>query len=130
MRGIFQRRARRAPILAGLCASVAGAARGVAAARLAGATRGDARVAGARQLAIYLQNVTFCADISTCAALFARDRATIRHALARIEDSRDAPADDFALACLDAALIAQLAMFRDFARAFSSDELEQIDDRN
>lgn len=101
------------PILAplGLCPAVAAAARRVGWAQLASPRRETAPVAGARQLAVYLQHVAFETSLSACARLFARDRATIRHACARIEDGRDDPAFDLAVQRLELALRAQGAMF-------------------
>ena len=67
-------------------------------------------MAQARQLAVYLQHVALGASLSACARLFARDRATIRHACARIEDARDDAGFDCGAARLEAALAAQRDM--------------------
>ena len=72
-----------------------------------------AAIARARQFAVYLQHVALGESLSTCARLFKRDRATVRHACARIEDMRDDPQFDFGLMLLEKALIAQ----RDLALA-------------
>lgn len=66
-----------------------------------------AAIARARQFAVYLQHVALGESLSACARLFKRDRATVRHACARIEDMRDDPLFDFGLVLLEKALIAQ-----------------------
>ncbi len=98
-----------APIL-GLSAGAAAAATGVPAALIAAPWRCRARTARARQLAVYLHHVALGASISACARHFARDRATIRHACARIEDLRDDPRFDHCAARLEQALAAQRDM--------------------
>ncbi|MBY0360515.1 MAG: chromosomal replication initiator DnaA [Phreatobacter sp.] len=75
------------------------------AAWVAGVDRGGAQVAAARQLAIYLAHVVLGHDLSRLSAAFGRDRATLRHALRRIEDERDAPAFDRQLIGLEAILL-------------------------
>ena len=72
---------------------------------LFGASRGGAQVAAARQLAIYLAHVALGYDLTRLAAAFGRDRATLRHALRRIEDERDDPAFDRQLTGLEAILM-------------------------
>lgn len=100
-------------LVPGLCAAAAAAARGVPLGALASRRRCAAPVAQARQLAVYLQHVALGASLSACARLFARDRATVRHACARIEDLRDDDAFDFGAARLEAALKAQRDMIVD-----------------
>jgi chromosomal replication initiation ATPase DnaA len=87
--------------------------------KLLAETRGKARVAFARHLAIYLQHVALGASLSSCARLFGRDRASVRHACARIEDARDDPRFDAMLARLEYALRAQADMLLVFANAFA-----------
>ncbi|MGE0196747.1 MAG: helix-turn-helix domain-containing protein, partial [Methylocystis sp.] len=67
-------------------------------------------VARARQLAVYLHHVALGASLSACARTFARDRATVRHACATIEDLRDDPRFDAAARRLESALVAQRDM--------------------
>lgn len=98
------------PPVAGLCAAAAAAATGVPLDALAAPGRRRARVARARQLAVYLHHVALGASLSACARLFARDRATIRHACARIEDLRDDARFDEAAARLGRAVAAQRDM--------------------
>lgn len=56
--------------------------------------RGEAVIADARHLAIYLAHVTLGHDLTRLAAAFGRDRASLRHALRRVEDRRDDPQFD------------------------------------
>jgi hypothetical protein len=65
--------------------------------------------------------VALGASISACARLFDRDRASIRHACARIEDSRDDPDFDIALAALESALRAQSELVSSFIHAITAD---------
>lgn len=66
--------------------------------------RGPARVAFARQVAMYLAHVTLGERLWVVAAHFGRDRSTVAHACARIEDERDDPALDRRLCGLEAVL--------------------------
>jgi chromosomal replication initiation ATPase DnaA len=79
--------------------------RGVDCDAITGGRRGGARVAVARQLAIYLAHVALGHDLTRLASAFGRDRATIRHALRRIEDDRDRPGFDRRVSRLEAALV-------------------------
>lgn len=88
-------------VAAALAAWVAGVDR----VALFGASRGGAQVAAARQLAIYLAHVALGHDLRRLSAAFGRDRATLRHALRRIEDERDDPAFDRQLVGLEAILL-------------------------
>ena len=98
-----------API-SGLCAAAAAAAAGVSLAAIHAPQRRRARVARARQLAVYLHHVALGASLSACARQFARDRATIRHACARIEDLREDARFDESAARLEQAVAAQRDM--------------------
>ncbi|MBI1867680.1 MAG: hypothetical protein HYS06_05225 [Methylocystis sp.] len=95
---------------AGLCVGAAAAAAGVAATEITAPSRGRARAAKARQLAAYLLHVAFGASLSSCGRALARDRASIRHACAKIEDARDAIRVDLALTHLERALLVQRDM--------------------
>lgn len=88
-------------VAAALAAWVAGVDRGA----LFGASRGGAQVAAARQLAIYLAHVVLGHDLTRLSTAFGRDRATLRHALRRIEDERNDPAFDRQLIGLEAILL-------------------------
>lgn len=61
------------------------------------ATRGRARVALARQVAMYLAHVVFGLSLTQVGLVFGRDRTTVAHACSVIEDRRDD-------ACFDRAL--------------------------
>jgi chromosomal replication initiation ATPase DnaA len=97
---------RPAPI-PGLSAAVAAAAQATSFAEIFSARRCRPSVARARQLAVYLHHVALGASVSGCARAFARDRATIRHACATIEDLRDDPSFDAGARRLESALAAQ-----------------------
>lgn len=68
------------------------------------ATRGSARAALGRQIAIYLTHVAFELSLARTAEAFARDRSTAAHACHRIEDRRDDPVFDQCLDELEACL--------------------------
>lgn len=72
---------------------------------LFGDSRGEAQVAAARQLAVYLSHVALGHDLTRLASAFGRDRATLRHALRRVEDERDDPVFDRLLSKLEAILM-------------------------
>jgi chromosomal replication initiation ATPase DnaA len=67
-------------------------------------TRGSPSEAFARQVAMYLAHVGFGLSLKEVARLFARDRKTVVHACALIEDRRDAVPFDRALDVLEGAL--------------------------
>lgn len=94
----------------GLSAAAAAAFAGAPFAALAAPTRRVSSVARARQLAVYLHHVALGASLSACARAFARDRATVRHACATIEDMRDDPRFDHCARRLETALAAQRDM--------------------
>jgi hypothetical protein len=114
-----QRRDAGLAALPGLCAGTAAAARRAPFAEIGSSRRGRARIAQARQLAVYLQHVALGTSLSACARLFRRDRATVRHACARMEDARDDPAFDQSVQRLEAAITAQRRMIGDVADAFT-----------
>lgn len=62
---------------------------GVAAAELSRPSRGKAPVALARQAAMYLAHVSCGLSLTDVGLVFARDRTTVAHACAVIEDRRD-----------------------------------------
>lgn len=70
---------------------------GVSARELHGLTRGEARVALARQVAMYLAHVGCGLTLTDVGRLFQRDRTTVAHACAVIEDRRDERTFDAAL---------------------------------
>lgn len=87
--------------------AVCGAMRLPAGALRAG--RGPRRVAFARQLAMYLTHVVFGLTLTEVGACFERDRTTVRHACALVEDRRDQQAFDLSISALEAGL-AHLAL--------------------
>lgn len=68
------------------------------------AGRGPRRIAFARQLAMYLTHVGFGLTLTQVGTCFERDRTTVRHACALVEDQRDQPAFDLAVSALETGL--------------------------
>ncbi|MGO4403113.1 helix-turn-helix domain-containing protein [Bosea sp. RAF48] len=89
-------------------AAVAGMAR-VPLTALRGATRGPRQVALARQMAMYLAHVTFGLSLTRVGTCFGRDRTTVRHACALVEDRRDDLRLECGLNALEAALLALMS---------------------
>ena len=58
------------------------------------ATRGRAKVARARQVAMYLAHVSFGLSLTDVGRVFSRDRTTVSHACGLVEDGRDDPVFD------------------------------------
>jgi chromosomal replication initiation ATPase DnaA len=67
-------------------------------------TRGSPAEAFARQVAMYLAHVGLGLTFTTVGRLFGRDRRTVAHACALVEDCRDAAAFDRTLDLLEGAL--------------------------
>ncbi|MGI9415810.1 MAG: helix-turn-helix domain-containing protein [Hyphomicrobiales bacterium] len=67
-------------------------------------SRRRARVAFARQVAMYLAHVSFGLTYTDIGRCFDRDRTTVAHACRLVEDRRDAPSLDAALDYLEAAV--------------------------
>jgi chromosomal replication initiation ATPase DnaA len=74
---------------------------GVGGADLFRATRGRARVALARQVAMYLAHVACGMSFTEVGQMFGRDRTTVAHACSVVEDRRDDPIFDRALELLE-----------------------------
>lgn len=68
---------------------------------LAKPSRGKAPVALARQTAMYLAHVSCGLTLTDVGLIFARDRTTVAHACAVIEDRRDDPVFDRALELME-----------------------------
>ena len=66
--------------------------------QICGAERGSARVSRARQIAMYLAHVVLGLTLTEVGRIFHRDRTTVRHACALVEDRRDNAAFD---QCID-----------------------------
>lgn len=77
---------------------------GIAAPELGRSTRGEARVALARQIAMYLAHVGYGYSLTEVGRLFARDRTTVAHACCVVEDRRDDPVFDRTLELLECAV--------------------------
>lgn len=94
-----------------LSAASAAAWYGVPSPRLSDETRGEARIAHARQTAIYFAHVVFRANLTRAGGIFGRDRTTARHACNRVEDRRDDPRFDEACGALEPAMRLWLSRF-------------------
>ena len=70
--------------------------------------RGGRRVALARQMAMYLAHVGFGLNLTRVGISFGRDRTTVRHACALIEDRRDDVRLECGLNALEVALLAMM----------------------
>lgn len=92
--------------LACLVRSAAAGATGIPPGVMRSPLRGPRPVVAARQTAMYLSHVAFGLSLTEIGASYGRDRTTVRHACARIEDRRDDPAQDLALTALETALVA------------------------
>lgn len=79
-------------------------ATGVPAAQIRSATRGQARAARARQIAMYLAYVSFEWPLARIGAAFSRDRTTAGYACRLVEDLRDDHAFDARLEHLEKCL--------------------------
>lgn len=71
-------------------------------------TRGVAKVALARQVAMYLAHVSVGLNFTQIGELFERDRTTVAHACGVIEDRRDDPLFDTVLELLECAVLNML----------------------
>ena len=110
----FSGHARRAPpaVLPARAAEAAAAlAFGIPLAGLRSPSRCAARVAAARQAAIYLARVGFGIAYGDLGRAFGRDRTTAAHACRVTEDRREDPDFDRRLALLEAGLARWLAAF-------------------
>jgi chromosomal replication initiation ATPase DnaA len=64
-------------------------------------TRGQARIALARQVAMYIAHVGFSMTLTEVGELFARDRTTVAHACTVVEQRRDDGAFDASVVLLE-----------------------------
>jgi CxxC motif-containing protein (DUF1111 family) len=64
-------------------------------------TRGQARAAQARQVAMYLTHVGCELSLTAVGRIFGRDRSTVAHACHKIEDAREAPEFDHAVGMME-----------------------------
>jgi len=86
-----------------------GEALGIRPDRILSPARGTARVALARQVAIYLARTRLGLSFTEAGRLFRRDRTTAAHACRRIEETRDDAVFDAMIDRLDAAIAGRLA---------------------
>ena len=93
-----------APQRSGLAAAVAAHAFGVTLEEMRSATRGQARIALARQVAMYLSCTVFGMTLSEVGHAFMRHKATAHHAMHRVENLRDDANFDRSLHFLEATL--------------------------
>jgi len=75
--------------LRGIIEATVGQVFGVSDAELGASTRGRARVALARQIAMYIGHVVCGCSLTDVGRTFARDRTTVAHACGVVEDQRD-----------------------------------------
>ena len=73
-------------------------------------SRCEASIAEARQVAMYLTHVVLRRTYAEVGGIFGRDRTTVSHACARIEDLRELPGFDAELARLETAITAMCRM--------------------
>ena len=66
--------------------------------------RGPARVAFARQVAIYLSHTQLGFNYAVAGSVFGRDRTTAAHACRTVEERREDPTLDAILDCLERAI--------------------------
>lgn len=74
---------------------------GISREHLGSVSRGRARVALARQVAMYLCHVAFRLSLTDVGRIFRRDRTTVSHACGVVEDLRDDPRFDRVLDMLE-----------------------------
>lgn len=94
------------PMRAGLARAAVCAAARLAPGHLDQPSRGNREIAFARQIAMYLAHVGFGLSLTDVGRCFGRDRTTVRHACAIVEDVRDLPRFELALSALEAGTVA------------------------
>jgi len=90
---------------------------GLAHADLHAASRGEAPVAFARQVAMYVAHVWLAMSLSEVGRRFARDRTTVAHACRVVEDRRDDPRIDRVVTAIESAT----DLWRRFARELEAE---------
>jgi hypothetical protein len=93
------------------------AERGLSITALMGPDRGKAEVALARQLAMYLMHTHYSRIYAEVGRFFDRDRTTVSHACALIEEMREEVAFDESVARLEAQLADEATVERERAHA-------------
>lgn len=87
-----------------VAAAIASTALGIPLSAIFSNQRGEASIAHARHVAMYLANVGFNAPISAVARGFGRERTSVTYAVARIEDERDDVRFDAVIAAMEEAV--------------------------
>lgn len=101
-----RRRTREAEVVAARCRcleAVVVQAFGLSLADLRRASRGEAPVAFARQVAMYVAHVWLALSLSEVGRRFDRDRTTVAHACRVVEDRRDDPRVDRVVTTIESA---------------------------
>ncbi len=80
-------------------------------AQLVARTRGRKNIAFARQVAMYLAHTAGGLSLSDVGRLFGRDRTTVAHGCALVEDARDDLTFDRSLSHLESAIACQMELF-------------------
>jgi len=88
--------------------------------QLAMATRGPRPIAHARQVAMYLAHIVGGLSLTEVGRLFERDRTTVAHACALIEDARDEQGFDRMLEHLERAVSQQINLIRFSGRVYAT----------
>ena len=107
-------------VIARMAKEIVCEAYGVSHAQMHAEKRGEARLALARQSAMYLAHVVGQLTINEVAQIFERERSTVSHSCINIEDRRDSPIFDLQLEYMEKRLRERI---RDY-RKDSANELE------
>jgi hypothetical protein len=98
-------------------AEIVAARRGIAMRKLFGRDRGEADVALARQIGMYLMHVCYGRHYAETGRFFGRDRTTVSHACALIEEMREDRLFDRELDEIEATLRTDAGIEREAIRA-------------
>ena len=112
-------------VLARMAKEVTCEAFGVTMYELVDRERGQSDVALARQCAMYLAHVVGQLSLGEVAKLFDRERSTVGHACANIEDRRDRPVFDMQIEYVENQLRKRVAITQSEGVVFKSAPLEQ-----
>lgn len=109
--------ARRADKRGWRLAEIVAERRGISMRKLFGRDRGEADAALARQVGMYLMHVCYGRHYAETGRFFGRDRTTVSHACALVEEMREDRAFDRELDEIEAMLLAEAGVEREAARA-------------
>ncbi len=87
-------------------------------------TRGRQKTAFARQVAMYLAHTGSGLSLSGVGRLFGRDRTTVAHGCALVEDARDDAVFDRTLSHMESAIACQMDLFRHFDQAHQAQKVQ------